>query len=97
MKSFSQKRADISGHLFVTEKGQKIHKNQPGEKIPLKKKLWDRTKTSGSGTAQRTQGIASILNHFSDENQFEGDVYCIGSKFDHQVALFALVVNLAFR
>ena len=37
------------------------------------------------------------LNHFSDENQFEGDVYCIGSKFGHQVALFALVVNLASR
>ena len=54
--------------------------------------------------AQRTHN----LNHFVNRNHFEGGITCIGSKFDqvvvwlrnssnfwHQVALFALVVNLA--
>ena len=42
---------------------------------------------------QRTRGIESILNinRFSDRNQF---VTCIGSRFGHQVALLALLVNV---
>ena len=35
--------------------------------------------------AQRTQDSLYNMNHFSDRNQFEGRVTCIGSKFGQEV------------